>query len=158
MKKSILISYHLFREKQRLFGLHGPLFLFCDCWEERMLVTVLCSHCHPYLLATVFVPAEFKGRVGVKEGEGRVKGEQKIAYFDYLTGWLYAIKSQQMCEAAFFSLVHCFYGLYVSPPPFLDFSYLRFPHTLLFYLVAYSACSSKEFYPKKNFLTNFHIT
>ena len=79
--------------------------------KRECSVTFFCSHCHPYLLATVFVPAEFKGRVDVKEGEGTVKGVQKIAYFDYLTGWLYAIKSQQMCEAAF-SLVHCFYGLY----------------------------------------------
>lgn len=53
----------------------------------------------------------------------------------------------------FFFPVEHFYRLFGSPPPFLDVSYLKYPHTLLFYLVAYSLFSIKVFYPK-NFLTN----
>lgn len=154
VKKAIVIFYLLFREKQRLFGLHGLSFLFCACWEGRMFSNFFCSYFHLYLLATLFVPAEFKGKVGIKEGEGTVRGEQKIAYFDYVDKrWQYAIKSQQMYEADFFCY-ELFLWVVCKSPSVLDFSYLKLPHTLLFYLVAYSFCSSQEFYPN----THCHIT
>lgn len=61
-------------------------------------------------------------------------------------------------DDSFFFLVEHFYRLFGSPPPFLDVSYLKYPQTLLFYLVAYSLFSIKVFYPKFFFTKILHVT